>query len=391
MALAKAIFWGCLFLVVYTYFLYPMLLFLAYSAAQARRDLRYLFGRDNRRRSLTAPDRLPGVTLLISAYNEEKHLPDKIANIRQLDYPADRLEVIFVSDGSTDRTDEILRSLLDANVQKIFLSDRKGKANALNHAVAAAQNEILIFSDAATLFAPDSLKAMIRHFSNPRVGAVCGALRFENTAESKQTEGAYWRYEGMLRLMEARLGATLTASGAIYALRRQCFRPLPPGTVLEDFLIPMNARKQGFRVLYDPEATATDFAAPNVAGEFARRVRLAVGSYKAIGELLATPLPGFAMVAFVSHKLLRWIVGFLLVGLLVSNVFLVGSPFYRVLLIGQLLFYAWAVFGYLFRQRMQHSRFGLVGYFLVAMNLAFLVGFVRFLLGREEATWQRVS
>lgn len=231
----------------------------------------------------------------------------------------------------------------------------------------------------------------MRHFSDPTVGLVCGALQFERSEESRQTEGVYWKYESMLRLMEARLDATLTASGAIYAMRRQCYTSLDPGIVLEDFLIPMNARKQGYRVLYDPEAVATDFAAPTVAGEFARRVRLAAGSFQALGQLLRVPLGGFTLLAFVSHKLLRWIVPFLLIGLLVSNAFLAGQPLYRLTLIGQVLFYVWAAMGFAFRHRMQRARFALVGYFLLAMNLAFLVGFFRYLTGRQEVTWQRVN
>ena len=299
--------------------------------------------------------------------------------------------MIFVSDGSTDSTNEILTTLQESNIRTILLSERKGKVNALNLAVAEARYDLLVFSDAATLFAPDALKALVRHFADPTVGLVCGALQFVGTQESQQTEGAYWKYESMLRLMEARLGATLTASGAIYAMRRECYLSLDSGTVIEDFLIPMNSRKLGYRVLYDPEAVATDFAAPTVAGEFARRVRLAVGSYRAFGQLLRVPLRGFTMLAFISHKLLRWIVPFLLIGMFVSNVFLASVAFYRFTLVVQLLFYLWAGLGFAFRHRMQRVRFGLAGYFLLAMNLAFLVGFFRFLAGRQEVRWQRVN
>jgi len=391
MSLAKPIFWVCLLLIGYTYLLYPVVLFLAYAFSQARRDLQYLTARRNRRVGSLGPEQLPGVSLIVPVYNEEAHLPDKIANLRQLDYSREKLEIILVSDGSTDRSNAILQSLQEPYFQTIFLPERKGKTTALNNAAAQARHSILVLSDASTLFAPDALKNLVRHFSDPSVGVVCGALLFEGTPESQQTEGVYWKYESMLRLMEARLGATLTASGAIYALRCQAYRPLPAGTVIEDFLIPMNGRKQGYRVLYDPEAVATEFAAPSVAGEFIRRVRLAVGSFQALGELLRIPLRGFTMLAFVSHKLLRWVVPFLLVGLLVSNAFLANNPLYRFFLTGQLLFYTWASLGFVLRDRMQRIPLALVGYFLLAMNLAFLVGFARFLLGRQEVTWQRVN
>jgi cellulose synthase/poly-beta-1,6-N-acetylglucosamine synthase-like glycosyltransferase len=390
-AIAKIIFWVCLFLIAYTYFIYPILLFSLYAATQVWRDLRYLGTRRSRRPVAPSSEELPAVSLLIPVHNEVASLYEKIANLRNLDYPTEKLEIIFVSDGSTDGTNNFLKALPDPNIRSVILSERKGKANALNHAVAQARNEILILSDASTIFARDAVRTLVRHFSDPTVGAACGALQFEGTPEAQQTEGAYWKYESMLRLMEARLGATLTASGAIYALRRGCYRPLPQETLIEDFLVPMNARKQGYRVLYDPEALATDFPAPTVAGEFARRVRLAVGSYQALGELLRVPMRGFTLLAFVSHKMLRWTLGFLLIGLAMSNLFLVRVPFYRFVLLAQLAFYAWAALGFVFRHSLQSVRFALVGYFLLAMNLAFLVGFIRFVVGRQEVTWQRVN
>jgi cellulose synthase/poly-beta-1,6-N-acetylglucosamine synthase-like glycosyltransferase len=384
------IFWLCLFLILYTYLFYPMILFLCYSGSQICRDWHYLTTRRDRRVSRRAGEEAPFVSFLVAAYNEECCLAAKIANLQRLDYPADKIEIIFVSDGSTDRTNDLLRAAEGPQFRVVVLPQRKGKANALNQAVQDARGKILVFSDASTLFAADAVRNLVRHFSDHSTGVVCGALEFEGTEESKQTDGVYWKYESMLRLMEARLGATLTASGAIYALRRDCFQPLPPGSVIEDFLIPMNARKQGCRVLYDPEAIATEFAAESVKGEFTRRVRLAVGSFRALGELIRVPMRGFTVLAFISHKLLRWAVPFLLIGMLLSNVILVTHRYYGLLLIGQLLFYLWAALGFLFHRQMGRVRFALVGYFLLAMNLAFLVGFYRYLLGRQEVKWQRV-
>ena len=381
-------FWLCLFLVAYTYFLYPLLLFLFYAAAQLRRDWLYLMGRRNRR--VSSPADLPGVSLVIPAYNEQGGLPEKLENLRQLDYPAEKFEVLFVSDGSTDGTNALLRQARDPWLQVVFLPERKGKAGALNEGVARARHDVLVFSDAATIFAADALTKLVRHFADPRVGIVCGALQFRGSDEALATEGLYWKYESMLRVMESRLGATLTASGAIYALRRGCYRRLEVDDWIEDFQIPMRARRRGYRVVYDPEAVAWERAAPTVAGEFARRVRLATGSYRAVAELARLPFFSFAFWAFVSHKLLRWMLPFLLVGLLVSNACLWQEPAYRAALVIQLCFYLWAGLGFVFRRQMQRVRFGLVGYFLVAIHLAFLVGFWRFLSGRGGSTWQRV-
>jgi cellulose synthase/poly-beta-1,6-N-acetylglucosamine synthase-like glycosyltransferase len=390
MIIAKCAFWTSLFLILYTYFLYPVVLFLAYTVVQLQRDIDYLARRRNRRASSYDDKDLPNVTMIVPVYNEEEHLEEKIINLRDTDYPRDKLQVIFVSDGSTDKTNEILSRLNEAGIEIIF-KGRGGKPTALNVAVEHAHNSILIFSDGSTLFEPDAIRMLVRHFSSPDVGAVCGALKFASNAESQQTEGVYWKYESMLRLMESRLGATLTASGAIYALRREAWIPLSPETVLDDFMATVNARKLGYRVLYDPEAVALDFAPSSIKGEFARRVRIAVGSFRSLGEFLSAPLPGRTRFAFISHKLMRWTVPQWLVVALLSNACLLHYQLYQVLFAFELAFYMWAMAGFLFQKRVRGIRFASVAYFLLAMNLAFMVGLFRSLGSRKEAIWQRVS
>jgi cellulose synthase/poly-beta-1,6-N-acetylglucosamine synthase-like glycosyltransferase len=390
MTIAMLVFWVCLLLVAHTYLLYPIFLVLVSTLVQVGRDWRYLRTRQDRR-PRAVMETFPSVTLIVPAYNEETRLPDKLANLRALDYPADRLEVIFVSDGSTDRTNDILRAVEDPAIQTLVLPARSGKCNALNRAVAAARHDILVLSDAATLFAPDAVRRLVRHFADARVGIVCGALQFEATTESRKTEGVYWGYESMLRLMEGRLGVTLVASGAIYAVRRSCFPTLPADTLTDDLAVPLAVRRLGFRVLYDPEARATDFAASNVAGEFTRRVRVATGSFRCLRDLLRTPMSPLTAFAFFSHKLLRWVLPFLLLGLLASSAVLWGEPLYRAVLIAQLLFYMWAALGFLGRRHMQGIRYALFAYYLLAIHIAYLVGFLHFLGGRREATWQRVA
>ena len=375
------IFWTCFLLVIYTYVLYPVLLFLVSSVARLWREVQ------------TAPEvaPLPSVSMIIPAHNEERHLPAKLVNLGALQYPKDRLEILFASDGSTDATNEMLLCAAARNdITLLVLPARGGKSAALNQAVGHARHDILVFSDAATLFAPDAVSKLVRHFANRRVGVVGGALQFEASDESRQTEGLYWRYELLLRLMESRIGVTLGASGAIYALRRECFVPLSADTLVDDLVVPMTARRLGFRVLYDPEARGTDVAASTVAGEFARRVRIATGSFRALGGLLRGPLDPVTAFAFVSHKLLRWTLPFLLIGMLVTSAVLLDAPLYRALFALQVLFYAWGLVGYLFRQHIQSIRFALVAYYLLAIHLAFLVGFIRYLSGRREIEWRQV-
>jgi cellulose synthase/poly-beta-1,6-N-acetylglucosamine synthase-like glycosyltransferase len=328
---------------------------------------------------------------VVPAYNEERCLPEKLANLEQLDYPPGKIEVVFVSDGSTDGTNEILTGLKHPNWRTIVVSERKGKFNALNHGVSEAHSEILVFSDASTLVARDAIRKLVRHFSDVRVGAACGSVQLVGGVESRQTEGVYWKYESMLHMMEGRLGATVTASGAIYALRRHCYKVLESSDVIDDFIIPLHARKMGYRVLYDPEAIATEFSADSVKGEFTRRVRLAVGSFQALSRIKGLPLANYLGFALLSHKLLRWILPFLLIGVFVSNAFLLNHAFYVFLFLCQVAFYVWAGLGFLFRRKMQRVRFALVGYFLVAIHFAFLVGFWRYLWGQTGSTWERVN
>jgi cellulose synthase/poly-beta-1,6-N-acetylglucosamine synthase-like glycosyltransferase len=388
---AVSIFWASGFLVAYTYLLYPVLLFITSALVQVMRDWRYINSRHDRRRAILSREGVPTVTLIVPAHNEEQRLPDKIANIRALDYPADRLQVIFVSDGSTDDTNDILSAAKDENIQVLLLPDRKGKANALNEAVARANSDILIFSDAATLFAPNALRNLVRHFADPQVGVACGALQFQGTRESDQTEGIYWKYECMLRLLESRLDINLQASGAIYAVRPECYTPLDPSVLLDDFVIPMRARSLGYRIVHDPEAVAIDFAAASVEGEFTRRVRLAVGSFRELRHFLGMRLDAATHVAFFSHKVLRWVLPFSMIGLLASNWALWGTPFYEATLVAQLAFYTWAAGGFLLHDQVRGIRFALLGYYLVAIHLAFLVGLIKYLFARQDGTWQRVS
>ena len=389
--IATSVFWLSAFAVVYAYLLYPVVLFVAYSLSQLKRDWAYLTGRKNRRPRALGDDELAPVTIIIPAHNEEAHLAATLASLDAIDYPARLTQIIIASDGSTDGTNEILRKVQDPRIETLFCEEQRGKASVLNAAVARAKHDIIVFCDASTQLSRGAVRSLVRHFSNPTTGVVCGSLDFIRSAESRETEGHYWRYEAMLRLMESRLGATLTASGAIYAIRRECYQPLEADALVDDLLVPMRARRKGFEVVYDPEATATEFAASVVAGEARRRTRLATGSFRALPELLRTPMPGFTFFAFLSHKLMRWMVPFFLIGLLVSNVFLADGFWYRMILIAQLAFYAWACLGLLFRTQLQRVPYGLVGYFLIAMNVAFLKGFVKALRNHGHGTWERVG
>ena len=384
----QLLFWLSVALVAYTYAGYPLLLFLASSAADLWRSWRRLLHGEPDGGAVAPP--WPGVSIVVAAHNEEAELPALVASLRALDYPRDRLQLVLVSDGSSDGTNDYLASLCEPWIEIVLLPRQQGKANALNHGVARARHALLLFTDASTRHLPDTLGKLVRHFDDPDVGVVCGALRFQHHDGSRNTEGAYWSYECLLRLMEGRLGATLTASGALYALRKQCFPGLSASAWIEDFLVPMHARRVGYRVLYDPEALAWEVPAPSVRGEFTRRVRLAIGSFRALRSLLGTRLDRVTQWAFVSHKLLRWCVPFLLLLALLANAALWPLPPYRWLLLLQLAVYGLAASAACAFGPARRSRLAQGLSFFVAMNAAFLWGFLLFLFDRGDTAWQQV-
>ncbi|MGH9416824.1 MAG: glycosyltransferase family 2 protein [Terriglobales bacterium] len=386
------VFWTACGLVAYTYVGYPLLLFVASSAAELRRVWRRLLG-NGAEAAAEAPanaEALPGVSIVVAAHNEERELPELIACLARLEYPRERLELIVVSDGSTDGTDAYLASLQQPWIRVHRQSRQQGKAAALNAGVELARHPVLLLSDASTRPQPESLRKLAAHFTDPGVGVVCGGLRFAHNGETRQTEGVYWSYECLLRIMEGRLGATLTASGAFYAVRKACFPQLSSTSWIEDFLVPLHARQAGYRVVYEPEAWAWEFPAPSVGGEFRRRVRLAIGSFRALSTLLRARVDAATRWALISHKLLRWSVPFLMLAAFGANLALLPLPAYRWLLLAQLLGYGAACAAGSGLKPLRRSRLAQGLYFFLAMNAAFLWGCVLFLRDRGDTAWHQV-
>jgi cellulose synthase/poly-beta-1,6-N-acetylglucosamine synthase-like glycosyltransferase len=334
--LAEVVFWSALALTFYVYFGYPLLL-----AAWAR-----LAPKPIRRAPVT-----PGVSIIIAARNEASSLRARIENLLASDYPPELMQIVVVSDGSTDTTADILarfRGRMD-----LLLLPAGGKASALNAGVAAARHEVLVFTDARQVFAPDALRALVAPLADSRIGGVSGELLLDCEAGGGDSTigegvGAYWRYEKWLRRQESAVGSTLGSTGAIYALRRALWRPLPPETILDDVLAPMQAVLAGSRVVFEGAARAYDRAAPVAHAEFQRKTRTLAGNYQLLRlqPRLLVPFVNPVWLQFVSHKLGRLIVPYALFGLLVSSALLADdNPFYAVLFAGQIAFYGLALYG----------------------------------------------
>ena len=378
-----ALFILCGFVVVYSYGIYAALIWL----------LSRLFGRQESPPPLDDAH-LPTVSLLIACYNEESVIRQRLLNALELDYPRNKLEIVIGSDGSDDYTADIVRSFEDRGVELLDYAQRRGKAAVLNASMAKLHGQIVVLSDANTFTDPAAVRNLVRWFADPSIGAVCGRLVLTDPATGGNVDSLYWRYETFLKKCESRLGALLGSNGAIYAIRRTLFVPIPDDTIVDDFVIPLLSRlRHGRRIIYDADAIAHEETAPDVAGEFRRRCRIGAGGFQAVGMLwrLLNPLRGWAALAFFSHKILRWLCPFALIGLAILNILMLNRPFYRYVLCAQAAFYVICLIGWLAPGRSLPVRLLRVGAMFVGMNTALLVGFWRWLSDTQRGAWQRTA
>jgi len=377
--MASVAFWAAAVLLAQTYFLYPLWLL--------------VLARMRRRGSLPALPRIwPTVSLVIAAHDEAGCIGEKLNNSLALDYPPDSLEVLIGSDGSTDGTDDIVRAQPDPRVH-LSAAPRAGKTSVLNRCIPAARGDIVVLSDANTRIEPRALKALVRHFEDPEVGAVCGRLQLYNPTRAEYEESAYWRYESWLKALEGTQGAVVGANGGLYAIRRELFTPLPPSTIVDDFVIALRLLDEGYRVLYEPQALASEETTEDYRREFGRRARIAAGNFQSLGLVpgLLSPLRGFPAFAFWSHKVLRWCAPALMLVALLANLALLDAPFYRFTMAVQVGFYGLAFLGSLAVGPALVRRAAGIAYYFVTMNLAIAVGFWRFLRNSQTAAWERTA
>jgi len=378
--MATVAFWAAAVLLAQTYFLYPLWLLLLARV------------RPGRQGAPARPAEWPAVSLVVAAHDEAECIGEKLRNSLALDYPADRLEVLIGSDGSTDGTDEIVAGQLDPRI-RLSAAPRAGKTSVLNRCIPEARSEIVVLSDANTRIEPEALKALVRHFEDPDVGAVCGRLQLYNPTRAEYEESAYWKYESWLKALEGTQGAVVGANGGLYAIRRDLFTRLPPSTIVDDFVIALRLLDEGYEVLYEPAALAWEETTEDYGREFARRARIAAGNFQSLGLVpgLLSPFRGFPAFAFWSHKVLRWFAPALMLVALAANLLLLGQPFYRLTLAAQLGFFALAGLGSLSVGPSLLRRIAGVAYYFVTMNLAIVVGFWRFLRNSQAAAWERTA
>jgi biofilm PGA synthesis N-glycosyltransferase PgaC len=296
----------------------------------------------------------PAVSLIVAMHNEAGNVASKMNNCRDLDYPPGKLQVIVSLDAPTDGTDALLECYAREGVEVLSSSVRRGKAVALNAAVARATGEILVFADARQRFEPNAIRELVANFADESVGAVSGELILldDQGQESRDGAGAYWSYEKSLRAMESDIHSVPGATGAISALRRSLFFPLRPGTLLDDVVLPMRVVLAGYRSILDPRARAYDFVEESAEREFGRKRRTLAGNYQLLAEMpeLLAPWRNPILVQFISHKVGRLLIPYCLAALFISNAFLLSGP-YLAVFVAQLFWYGMAVGGWVISGR----------------------------------------
>ena len=336
----------------------------------------------------------PTVTLLVVAYNEAKVIEKKLLNSLELEYPSDRLRILVASDGSKDGTDEIVSRFLDRGVELISFPVNRGKISALNDAMRQVDSEIVVLSDANVYYMPSAIRKLVRNFADPRVGAVSGKVVLLNdTLSYSAAENSYYSIEHLIQELEGSLGALIGADGAMYAIRRQFFTPPSPETILDDLVIAMGIARQGHLVLHEKEALGFEENLLEIVGEFRRKVRIIAGGYQcllrgAVFPRLSQPL---LMFCFISHKLLRWVSGYLLialVGVLVQIQLRHASPTYALVLAVLLAALVLALLVQLFPKMKSIKIASLCHYFYMLMAASLLGGY-RGVTGRQQVTWRR--
>jgi cellulose synthase/poly-beta-1,6-N-acetylglucosamine synthase-like glycosyltransferase len=377
---ALVAFWASVAAIVYVYGGYPLLLLLLGSLHHGGRRPR--------------PARLPRVSLIISAYNEEDVIREKIINSLALDYPRERIEIIVASDGSTDGTTAIAAEYAADGVRVLEFAGRRGKNATLNDVVLQARGDVIVFTDANGKYQRDALAKLVRHFADPEVGCVCGELLYLSADDNLVARGynVYWRYDQRLKRLESGLGCLLGANGSIFAIRRELYRHLP-GQVSNDMVLPIQIAARGYGVVYDPEAVSREAGSQDAPEELGRRSRIVGRGILGVRAVLPDVLRGGRVLLLwelLSRKFLRYCTPFFLATLALSNLFLLRGA-YRWALAAQGAFYAAALLAFGLRRLGVHVRGLSMPLYFVLGNVAAAMGWWKVLTGRELTKWETVA
>ena len=392
MVTLKVIFWICLAIVVYTYVGYGVLLYLLLCVKR-------LLCKPQKEPVLPNDNQLPDVTLMICAYNEEDIIGEKMENIRQIDYPADRFCIMWVTDGSNDRSNELLKEYPEVTL--VYSPERRGKAAAMQHGLRENKAEYVVFTDANTMLNTNAIREIIRQFMKPNVSCVSGEKRViarVNGQVAAEGEGLYWKYESTLKRWDSELYSAMGAAGELFAVRMSHYRPAPSNALLDDFMMSMLIVRDGHRIAYTSEAYAMEYGSTDMHEESKRKRRIAAGGLQSIWWLRSLMNPfKHPMVSFlfVSHRVLRWsITPFALVALIPLNIALAlmnAGTVYTVIGILQALFYAATLTGWLQARTGHKSKLFYIPYYFMFMNVNVFRGINYLSTHHQSGAWEKAK
>ncbi|MBK0379012.1 glycosyltransferase family 2 protein [Mucilaginibacter segetis] len=384
-------FWISFFVVFYTFIGYGILLYFIIKLKRSVKGKPII--------PIVTDNTLPTCTLVVAAYNEEDFISQKIANSLQLIYPQNKLKFIFVTDGSSDNTPEIIRQY--PQIQLLHQPQRAGKIAAIHRAMEHVATDTVVFTDANTFLNPEAIINICRHYTDETVGAVAGEKRVKidtNADASAAGEGFYWKYESTLKKWDSELYSVIGAAGELFSVRRELYEDVPADTVLDDFMISMLIAARGYRIIYEPKAYALETASENVSEELKRKRRIAAGGIQSIvrlKELLWSAKYPVLSFQYVSHRVLRWTVTpFFLILAFITNLALAFaeiSIFYEVIFSLQVLFYLLAIFGYMLEKRHLRIKVLFVPYYFCIMNYAVIAGLIRYYTKKQSSVWEKVQ
>jgi len=382
----KALFWISVFIIFYHFVGYGVILAILVKFKKKKANLPELKDAD-----------LPPVTLLVAAYNEEDIIEDKIKNSLALNYPKDKLKVAFVTDGSSDGTNQIIEKY--PKTELYFEAPRNGKISAVNRVMPLIETAYTVFTDANVMINPDGLRKMINHFQDANIAAVSGEktiLKEEEDSASGTGEGFYWKYESFLKRKDSEYNTMVGSAGELFAIRTHLYEPVDKNTLIEDFVITMQLAAQGYKVAYEPGALAMETSSATMADEKKRKVRISAGGIQAVIKLL--PLLNFFKYGkltfqYVSHRVLRWtLMPFALLGALVASVLLASeSWFFDVMFRLQIIFYLFAFVGYTLREAKTKIKGLHIPYYFVFMHICVVLGWIKYFRGNQKVTWDKAK
>lgn len=383
-----------LFIIFYSYFGYGLLI---WGIVSVKKCTGFFKSKDSRLMR-DSPEDLPEVTLVVAAYNEEEVIEAKVKNALQLNYPSDKLRILFVTDGSTDKTVAIIKKF--PQIELLHSPERAGKTAALNRAMRRIHSPIAVFCDANTILCSEAILKIVSHYKDPKVGGVAGEKRVvPGSGENSKVanEGLYWRYESMLKRLDAQLHTVVGAAGELFSVRTSLWEDLEDKVILDDLLISMRINLKGFKIAYEPEAYAMEPPSDSISEEKKRKIRISAGAFQAM--VLLKPVFNFVQYPvlffqFFSHRVLRWTLTPLCLPLLFfSNAFLVlndnGNLFFSVVFNLQLLVYLLSFIGRFSDSNKAWMAPARVCYYVLFMNYSVFIGFYRFMKGEQSAMWEK--